>query len=128
MIKNWRVAFTASEEVKGLCSYCISDLTGNMTIEQINHKHLMELGYTLRTGFKHPTLSYFVDGTMKGKRHFDELNWENDEGNYKEGHDGPKYITEAHHQRMEDIHYAKSDTSKGSGVYTHVLFYSSKVT
>ena len=107
----------ADDDLKGLCVYCISALTGNMTIEQINHKHLRELGYSLRTGFKHPSLTYFIDGTMKGEGHFDEINWENDEGTLKEGHACPNYTTEGEYQRMEDVHDAKSDLSMGSGMY-----------
>jgi len=87
---------TANDDTEGLCAYCINDMTGNLTIEQINHKHLKELGYSLRTGFKHPSLTYFIDGTMMGKGDFDELNWENDEGNNKEGHSCNKYTTNAH--------------------------------
>ena len=55
---------------------------------------------------------------MEGEEHFDELNWENDEGTLKEGHNSlSHYPTNAHYQRMEDIHDAKSDLSKGSGMY-----------
>jgi len=104
-------------DMTGLCVYCINDLNGNLTIEQMNIQHLKELGYNLWTGSKHPTLAYYIDGTMEGEGYFDELNWENDEGNNKEGHSGNKYPTNAHHQRMEDIHNAKSDLSKGSGMY-----------
>ena len=111
-------AYRAGGDTKGLCVYCIMDLNGNLTIEQINHKHLRELGFSLRTGFKHPKLPYFIDGTMMGEGHFDEINWENDEGTKKEGHAcNNNYPTEGHHQRMEEIHNAKSDLSKGSGMY-----------
>ena len=107
----------ATGDMKGLCVYCIIDLNGNLKIEQLNHKHLRELGHNLQTGSRHATLSYFIDGTMEGEGHFNEINWENDEGTTKEGHSAiGSYPTEAHHQRMENIHYAKTNTSKGSGM------------
>jgi len=119
----------ACGDMTGLCVYCINDLNGNLTIEQLNLQHLKELGYDLQTGSQHPSLSYYIDGTMEGEGHFNELNWENDEGTLTEGHNSLRqYPTNAHYQRMEDIHDAKSDLSKGSGMYTYVLLYLSNVT
>ena len=60
---------TASGDTAGLCAYCINDMTGSLKIEQINHNHLRRLGYNLRTGRKHPILSYKIDGTMEGEAH-----------------------------------------------------------
>jgi hypothetical protein len=112
----------AIDDSNGLCVRCIASQNGIMPIEQLNLKHLRELGHNLQTGSRHATLSYYIDGTMEGESHFNELNWENDEGSLKEGHSSlSHYPTNAHHQRMEDIHNAKSDLSKGSGRYTHVL-------
>ena len=102
------------------CAWCIADQTGNLKTEQYNINQLMSMGNEL-TPTRYVSLSnrnktYFVDGTAKGTGYFDELNYENDEGSFKEGHHHRlNYPTEAHHQRMVDIHFNKEDQSKGTG-------------
>lgn len=103
-----------------ICAWCMANQTGNLTTEQYNIEQLRIMGNDLTptryVSHSNRNKKYFVDGTAKGTGYFDELNYENDEGTFKEGHHCRfQYPTEAHHQRMEDIHFAKEDQSKGTG-------------
>ena len=97
----------ASKEYRHLCTVCIAGLTGDISVEKWNIDFFEnECGHTfLSTGGKYfSTLPYKMDGVLREGRSFENLIYENDEGNNKQGHySETAYPTDEQYDRMCDI-------------------------